>query len=178
MLLGFWDVGHALFKSTPESFPIKFIPGDIFDPTFFSPDGARASAPDLASLTNLTPLTGHVSAISGSSFFHLFSEDRQRELAQLFNALLSPEPGSIMFGQHVGSPNKGLRVDAMQRGQKEQDVRMFCHSPESWKEMWEGVCGQGKVDVQTILMEVERRDCVMLKDVAKFYLLVWSVKRI
>ncbi|THH16275.1 hypothetical protein EW146_g4351 [Bondarzewia mesenterica] len=32
--LGLWNLGHDLFRSTPESFPVPFIEGDVFDPSF------------------------------------------------------------------------------------------------------------------------------------------------
>ena len=28
----FWDYGHDLFLSTPESFPAAFLEGDVFNP--------------------------------------------------------------------------------------------------------------------------------------------------
>jgi hypothetical protein len=172
-----------LFKSTPESFPVKFLPGDIFEPSFLEPreilDTKPSSAvPDLSSLTSLTPLLGHVSAIHASAFFHLFSEERQLQLAKLFASLLSPEPGSIAFGSHVGLPQKGPRMGVRQPGQKEAATRMFCHSPQSWTEMWENVMGKGKVEVWATIKEVQRRDCVVIGEDTRSYILTWSVKRI
>ncbi|KAI0090002.1 hypothetical protein BDY19DRAFT_1056370 [Irpex rosettiformis] len=115
---GFWDVGHMLFKSTSETFPVKFIAGDILQPSFFDPQAkVEDSPPDLTTLASLTPLVGHVSAIHASSFFHLFDEEHQLKLAHLVNALLSPEPGSIAFGAHGGLPEKGLRVGSLKFGE-------------------------------------------------------------
>ena len=56
---------------------------------------------------------------------------------------------------------------------------MFCHSPESWKALWEEeVFAPGEVAVEAKLVEVQREDLgvVWLKE--KFYLLVWSVTRL
>ncbi|KAI0344097.1 hypothetical protein BDW22DRAFT_1128383 [Trametopsis cervina] len=178
----FWEIGHTLFRSTPESFPTKFVPGDVFDPTFLEPRHIVTSVPDgpqpdLESLTTLTPLVGRVSVIHTSAFFHLFNEERQEELARLVGSLLSPEPGSIICGAHAGQPQKGLRSEAWQAGQKSEDIRLFCHSPESWKELWEKIFGVGKVEVSAMLKEIERRDLEKGEDV-KVYFLVWSVKRL
>ncbi|KAI0700443.1 hypothetical protein BC835DRAFT_418851 [Cytidiella melzeri] len=176
---GFWDVGHELFKSTPGTFPVKFLPGNIFEPSFFDPSTTPSeNTPDLSGLTSLIPLTGRVSAIHASAFFHLFNEARQLELATLFAALLSPESGSVAFGSHIGLQEKGLRLEVLQPGQKDAEVRMFCHSPESWKEMVEGVFGKGKVDVWATLKEIQRKDYVKVNEKAKFYMLVWSVTRL
>ncbi|KAI9067915.1 hypothetical protein FKP32DRAFT_207472 [Trametes sanguinea] len=174
----FWELGHKLFRSTPETFPVPFIAGDVFDPThletvqpFYSPPDTPT--PQLSALTSLNPLRGHVSAIHASAFFHLFDEEQQLKLAQALAGLLSPEPGSMMLGAHGGQPEKGPRPSAASRP-------MFCHSPESWKELWDGqIFKKGTVRVEAFLRETERRD---LTDIVgpgtKFYLLVWSITRL
>ncbi len=55
---------------------------------------------------------------------------------------------------------------------------MFCHSPESWKELWEKeVFGEGKVKVEAFLTEVQRQDLPdMIID--KRYIMVWSATRL
>ena len=62
-----------------------------------------------------------------SSIFHLFPEESQLLLAKIVSSLLSPEKGSVIFGQHVGMRVKGLKDEVMYNG-----PNMFCHSPESW----------------------------------------------
>jgi len=186
---GFWDIGHKLFFSTPESFPVKFIAGDIFDPAHLAlvvdeDDNLTSTNPissqppeSLQSLTSLNPLRGHVSVIYASAFFHLFDEERQFELARLFAGLLDPRPGSTMFGAHVALPEKGTRTDSLFR----VNPGMFCHSPESWIEMWEDerVFGKGVVKVDARLHEVSRPARVIGTDKSKrFYLLIWSVVRL
>ena len=172
-------MGHKVFRSTPESFPVKFIPGDAFDDAFLAPGPIVTKAlndeppVDVAALTSLTPLRGRLSAIHASSFFHLFSESQQRELAHRLASLLSPEPGSLIFGVHVARPEKGLRVEFV-RGNA-AGARMFCHCPESWTALWEGVFGRGKVEVRTLLPEVPRPDA---PPGVKTYMMVWSVKRL
>ncbi|KAI0374558.1 hypothetical protein BV20DRAFT_987955 [Pilatotrama ljubarskyi] len=181
----FWELGHKLFRSTPETFPVPFVPGDAFDPThleavppFYSP--ADTPVPQLSTLASLNPLRGHVSAIHASAFFHLFPEERQFALAQALAGLLSPEPGSMLLGAHGGLPEKGFRLEGLRPNS--HGIPMFCHSPESWKELWDGqIFKQGTVKVNAFLHEVERKDLKSTPGVdpaAKFYLLVWSVTRL
>ncbi|KAM5531491.1 hypothetical protein V8D89_014816 [Ganoderma adspersum] len=178
----FWDMGHKLFKSTPKTFPVPFVPGDAFDPAFLEVAGPFSSPPneprpDLSTLTSLNPLRGHVSAIHASSFFHLFSEEKQLELAKALAGLLSPELGSVILGAHGGAPEKGLRVETF--GPNSHEVKMFCHSPESWTAMWDGeVFERGTVKVETDLIEVKRTDLVDVPEETKFYIQLWSVTRL
>ncbi|GBE78165.1 hypothetical protein BKA93DRAFT_784516 [Sparassis latifolia] len=171
---GFWELGHKLFKSTPETFPARFVPGDALDqsflqvvPPFYSPP--NTAVPALSSLTTLTPLAGHVSAIHSALFFHLFDEAQQLQLARALAGLLSPEPGSLLFGAHGGRVQKGLG-SPISRGR-----RMFCHSPESWAELWNGqVFRKGTVEVNSRLVEVS----LPTTEGEEFTLLVWSVVRL
>jgi len=189
-LKGFWDYGHELFNSTPETLPAAFIPGDIFDPALLAPRGAYLSVSDIASvlshegstlpplntLTSLTPLQGKISAIHASAFFHLFSEERQLALAHLVASLLPPEPGSVIFAQHGACPVKGFRVEGLSQatldkakaeGKFLSEFSMFCHSPESWRKLWVedvfgGTDGKGeeRVKVDAELKLVVRRDLI------------------
>ncbi|PSS37142.1 hypothetical protein PHLCEN_2v1015 [Hermanssonia centrifuga] len=180
----FWQIGHKLFKSTPNTFPVPFIPGDVFDPAFLAPAEIPATAPTeplppLSILTSLTPLIGRLSAIHASAFFHLFGERQQLELANRLAALLSPEPGSFILGEHAGRPEKGLRTEAVHLNFR--GTRMFCHCPESWKEMWETEVfgGKGNVKVEAALREVKRDDLIAdAVEGTKFYLMAWSVTRL
>lgn len=164
---GFWDLGHQLFKSTPDSFPVPFVPGDVFDAKLIEPveplyDPPSGPPPALSSLTSLTPLRGHVAAIHASAFFHLFDEPQQLAAAKALASLLSPLPGSLIFGSHVGLPQKGYHS------------KMFCHDPESWRQLWDGtVFKAGSVQVQ-----VELRDYHDLAAALFGHILYWSVKRL
>ncbi|KAF7367628.1 Methyltransferase ausD [Mycena sanguinolenta] len=173
----FWDVGHELFCSTPETFPVAFLPGDVLDPTFLKPVVPLISAtqltdsslPSLASLTSLTPLNGHLSVIHVSSVFHLLSEPDQIQLAHSLAGLLSPLPGSLILGYHIAQETAGLGPLDLNR----TDVRrMFCHSPESWVALWEGIFGEGMVKVEVELKKFGIRDGVDPS------WLIWSVQRI
>jgi len=129
--------------------------------------------PPLSTLSSLSPVQGKVSAIHMSAFFHLFLEDRQLQLAKIVSSLLSPEKGSVIFGQHSGLPVKGLK------GKKINgvDLKMFFHSPESWTQMWtEDVFnGNNRVKVDTELVSVVRKG---LPDPDDDIWLKWSVTRL
>ena len=105
--------------------------------------------PDLKRLTSLNPLRGHVSAIYAGSLIHLFQEEEQSAIAHKLAGLLSPEPGSMLLGGHGGRPEKGFWCPT------HLDYKMFCHSPQSWKELWEGVFGKDKVLVKARLRQEE-----------------------
>ncbi|KDQ58875.1 hypothetical protein JAAARDRAFT_33616 [Jaapia argillacea MUCL 33604] len=171
----YWDIGHELFKSTPTSLPVPFLQGDIFSQTFLSPSSAPSTPPPpLTILSNLTPLLGQISAIHASSFFHLFSESLQHTLAHRLGSLLSPLTGSIIFGSHGGALVKGIREgDKSRKGREGRE--MFCHSPESWRQLWDGeVFEKGSVEVFVEAKEVER----VGEESRKRILLVWWVRRL
>ncbi|EMD35921.1 hypothetical protein CERSUDRAFT_115828 [Gelatoporia subvermispora B] len=155
----FWQLGHEFFRSAQGTFPVPFIPGDAFDQDFLkrsSPvyDTPETPIPDLQALTTLTPLLGHVSAIHASAFFHLFSEEEQYKLAQSLAGLLSPKPGSMIFGAHSGREVPGLRTEF---APKEPGKYMFCHSPESWAELWDGkIFRKNSVKVEVLLISSDR----------------------
>ncbi|KAF9565192.1 hypothetical protein CPC08DRAFT_630136 [Agrocybe pediades] len=189
----FWDIGHELFKSTPKSYPVNFVQGNIFDDAFLSFGSGQSEAVPLNTITTLTPLIHRVSAIHTSSLFHLFSENDQLALARRLAALLLPEKGSIIFGQHGARPFKGDRVEApsfLAAGKGEhadtgltfEHQYMFCHSPESWRQLWtEQVFGPDqpfRVKVEAELIEEERKDLHYSVAVAgsKFWIMSWSVQ--
>jgi len=176
---GFWDLGHKLFKSDPSDFPITFVPGDIFDDNLVKAAGPVPTvAPgvsdewprvkDLKLTNSLNPLLGKIAAIHAAAFFHLFDdEEKQAIVAHKLAALLSAESGSIIFGSHAGSPTKGRKATEQLTGGSVFET--FCHSPESWKELWEKeVFTNGEVvcDAKNYDFGGDR------------WLLVWTVTRI
>ncbi|KAJ6579940.1 hypothetical protein DFH09DRAFT_1029875 [Mycena vulgaris] len=174
----FWGLGHELFRSTPESFPVVFVAGDAFDPDFLAPPTqepqsepvSATSGLDLRAVKSLNALRGRLSAIHSASLFHLFSEAQQLELARRLAGLLSPRAGSMIFGCHGAHPTKGYTLSAAGK-------HMFCHSPESWAVMWVGDGGVfevGSVEVKSVLRNVGK----VLNADTDFYLLFWSVKRL
>jgi hypothetical protein len=132
-------------------------------------------APDLRSLTSLNPLRGRVFTIHASSLFHLFNEEKQQILARALAGLLSPDPGSMIFGVQLGAAEKGLQPSLSGRARG-----LWCHSPESWTELWDGlVFEKGVVEVQSKLVHMQRR--AVQPDApqdATVPILVWSVTRL
>ncbi|KAF8491241.1 hypothetical protein F5888DRAFT_1637766, partial [Russula emetica] len=112
----FANLGHKLFKTTQETYPIAFVPGDVFDPNHLE------IAPPTASSAQASTGAGDPPS------------EKQLHLARALAGLLSPEPGSIIFGLHRGAPEKGFQPSL-----RRKDHRLWCHSPESWTELWDGV---------------------------------------
>lgn len=177
----FWTLGYRLFNDTPETFPVPFLEGDILDPAFLELSAPahmlpRDPLPDLSALTTLTPLNGRLSAIHASMLFHLFTEDKQLQLARALAGLLAPTPGAMIFGWHTGETEKGfIRSARLANG---DPVPMFCHSAESWKEMWENeVFEKGAVEVRAELQPLDAPPGVVPTGL-QFWQLVWSVTRV
>lgn len=138
-------------------------------PPFDSPPSDPV--PDLKTLTSLNPLHGHVSAIHTAAFFHLFDEADQLKAARALAGLLSPEPGSMIFGHHVASATSGIRSSPNPRG-----IYVYDHSPETWKAMWDGVVFEkGKVEVWAMLKEFESSTVAVG---GKVTIMGWRIKRI
>ena len=77
-----------------------------------------------------------------------------------------------MFGSQVGRVVKGFM-------QSSNGGQMFCHSPESWKELWvDQVFQQGKVEVDAFLKTIDPTDFAMFTKVTDIFILVWSVTRL
>ncbi|KAJ4490239.1 hypothetical protein J3R30DRAFT_3420182 [Lentinula aciculospora] len=139
----FWDIGHELFKSTPESFPAGFIGGDIFDdailaPPIAHPDDPNPDTVNLRDLTFLTPLRHRVSAIYVCNVFHLFNAGKQFELARRLASMLTRQPGSTIFGSHGVIP--------AQRSVTDVAPDSF-HSAKSFANMWNEVFEVGSVEI-------------------------------
>ncbi|KAH7335613.1 hypothetical protein B0J17DRAFT_670811 [Rhizoctonia solani] len=169
----FWDLGFKLFKDDSTTFPVPFLEGDVFSSQLLNLESPRPTErPHLPDLKSLTELLGHVSIIHASAFFHLFSEEVQRKLAERCVALLKTRPGSTIFGSHNGAPEPGIYSDL-----GGPDHHMFCHSPESWRDLWIELFGGQKIDVVAILEDSEvRRNLVGVAPPGKKkYALVWSV---
>ncbi|KAG9315671.1 hypothetical protein JVU11DRAFT_3317 [Chiua virens] len=181
-----WDFGYMLFCDTPESFPATFIAGDALSLDFLSPfkSGENPSVVNLADVRTLKDVQGKISAIWAASFFHLFPEQGQRQVAHALGALLSPEPGSMIFGYHISLPGTGCHDG----GISQSHTNMFCHNPESWEELWTGssttpstgvgplldgpVFPRGSVKLETTLVPVETQPAQGL------WRLIWSITRV
>ncbi|EJD40486.1 hypothetical protein AURDEDRAFT_115857 [Auricularia subglabra TFB-10046 SS5] len=119
----FWRLGEELY--TARSPGIRFLHADVFS-------------------FNFSADTPGASALYASALFHLFSEAQQRALARRLAALLKRERGSVAFGWHIGARSKGT----IQIGDGPGTV--FCHSPESWRALWEE---EGAVEVKAVLRD-------------------------
>ncbi|SJK98355.1 uncharacterized protein ARMOST_01620 [Armillaria ostoyae] len=134
----FWSLGHKLFKSTPDSFPARFIAADMLH-------------------------------LTDSAFFHLFDEEQQLQLGKIMARLLSSTPGSMIFGTHIGLPTKGHREEPITQARTRS---MFCHSPETWRSLWDGgIFPKGAIDVEVSLKEFDRPDVAG----AEYCILVWCI---
>ncbi|GAA99342.1 uncharacterized protein L969DRAFT_47497 [Mixia osmundae IAM 14324] len=102
---GFLDIGKEMYKHTDKQRGSpRFLAGDFFDDRFFDTSTSSSMNEDLNmdGLYSLAPLTGLVTTIFSSSFFHLFARDKQRLIAQRMIRLLKAASGSLVFGSHVG----------------------------------------------------------------------------
>lgn len=151
----------------------------MFDPDFLSlhepfTKEPQSLVPDIKSLESLNGLQGHVSAIHSASLFHLFSEDKQLQLARTLAGLVSPRPGSVIFGCHIAQPMKGFLEERLSSG----SLRMFCHSPDSWRELWDGqVFAHGTVKVSAVLKNIGDK-LFTGSSTADVHMLFWSVTRL
>lgn len=155
--LEFWALGHKLFKATSQTFRVPFLAGDVFDNSFIgtsTPVYGEPLAPqpiNLSELKSLSPLHGRVSVVRVAAFFHLFEEEGQLKAARALASLLSPEPGSMIIGDHIAAPEPKSIINP--RGEK-----IFLHSPDSWKALWDGtVFEKGAVAVEVMLHDFDWR---------------------
>ncbi|KAF8520668.1 hypothetical protein JB92DRAFT_2894244 [Gautieria morchelliformis] len=165
-----WEIGHRLFRSDSRSFPVKFVQGDIFDEralsTHTQPSPYR---PDLRMLRNLTPLTGHVTAISLQMVFHLFDLNRQTILARRLAHILSPSPGSLIVGRQMGSATPR---EILLHGNPH-----YVHNAESWERMWSKVYPRGSVEYRSVLQDLPPDIVTAAKDmVTVTQFLNWSIR--
>ena len=126
---------------------MPFIAGDVFDPKHIAPAPPTYSTPStprpiLSTLTSLTPLQGHVSAIHISQFFHLFDKEQQIALARIAASLLSPEPGSMIFGRHASMEESGSCYNSFRQ------TSMWCFGPSDWEKLWKEIFSEGEIEVE------------------------------
>ncbi|KAI6039677.1 hypothetical protein EDC04DRAFT_3112127 [Pisolithus marmoratus] len=169
----FPELSNFLFRTSKDTWAGHFIPGDVLDPEVLpvAPITRRGSKlgspPDLSTLTSLNPLHGRCSVIYASCFLPLFTEEQQVHLGRALAGLLSPEQGSLICGMQISKKEKGS--NPMVFGSSEYTV--FCHSPQSWTELWDGtVFEKGEVEVKINVWEFSVHQSV---DV-----MAWSVKRL
>lgn len=83
----------------------------------------------------------------------------------------------MLFGSHGGEPVKGFRVHEVAKG----GVAMFCHSPDSWRELWDGeVFKKGSVRVDAGLISLGKQEVQRLGGGPdkEFFKMWWTVTRL
>ncbi|EJD05483.1 uncharacterized protein FOMMEDRAFT_17776 [Fomitiporia mediterranea MF3/22] len=177
----FWGLGNKLYRTTEETFPVPFVQGNVFDAEHIAPAPPHYSSPTtprpvLSSLTSLTPLQGHVSALHVAAFFHLFGKEEQITAAHRLASLLSPVPGSMIFGTHTTRTVSGERIAAVRH------EKVYCFNPEDWCALWDGEAfRKGSVLTEaTIVDDFPWVGKGFGSDIEKVRraTMVWSVKRI
>ncbi|KAI6114481.1 hypothetical protein F5141DRAFT_1106970 [Pisolithus sp. B1] len=126
------------------------------------------SLPDLLTLTSLNPLHGHYSVINVSCVLRLFAQEQQLHLVRALAGLSFSEPGPLICGTQFSQKEKG-NVTTFFGSSK---PILFCHSPESWRELWDGVVFEKgevevKVNTRSFLVAGQTMDNM-----------VWSVRRL
>lgn len=154
---------------------MTFIHADLLDQCQLTPGPPLGDAPDLANLSSLNQLRGHVTAIHASALFHLFSEGDQLALARALRDLLGPVSGACVFGWSTGRAEVGF----IEFEGKVSHPRQFCHSPSSWEAMWNGIVfPKGSVEVEAYLGEFDHDVGVRLKGGVPPKRLDWVVRRV
>lgn len=168
-------MGHKLFRSSAATFPATFIQADLLDEAQIAPGPPSGDAPDLANLSSLNQLRGHVTMIHASALFHLFSEEKQRALALVLGSLLAPVSGASILGWSTGSTEAGF----IEFETSVSHPRQFCHSPSSWEALWNGVVfPKGTVEVGAHVRDFDHDVGVRLKGGLPPRRLDWIVRRI
>lgn len=101
----FLDLGHKLWNDKDTS-EITFIQGDIFA----IPSGPPNPFATLSQVKGLNDLVEKVDVLFMGSVFHLFDENKQKEMAYKC-AMLIPrrKVGTLVFGRHGGLVVKGTQ---------------------------------------------------------------------
>ena len=142
--------------------------------------GTAPGAPDNTplkdiELKSLNDLHGRVHAILADLFFHMFTKEQQYTLARSLASLLSPTPGSMIFGNHAGLQEEGL-------WEPDNNVtKLYCHSDKSWRKMWEDIFGKENVDVQVTLRAYAAKTDLngsFPGNMVPLYELEWSITRL
>lgn len=114
-------------------------------------------------------------AIHAAALFHLFSEEKQRELAMVLGSLLAPVSGASIFGWSTGTVEAGY----IEFEGSVSHPRQFCHSPSSWEALWNGIVfPRGSVKVEARLGEFDYDVGLRLKGGIALQKLEWAVRRV
>ena len=110
--------------------------------------------------TRFPPRLSFLIFFSSAHVLHLFSEEDQSSVAQKLGSLLLLESGSLILGSQITNTKEvtGGHLYFEPLGENAHRSRLWCHSPESWKAVWEEIFGADKVEVETKIIRWERED--------------------
>ncbi|KAG7527271.1 hypothetical protein FFLO_07101 [Filobasidium floriforme] len=160
------DLGYKQYRDRATC-DIKFVAGDICHDDLLQPIGqlARDGSNILDKTASDDLVHSNVRCISVFSFFHLFDEAGQLELARRLGSLLSNKPGSTIYGAHRGRATAG-------RAEKTRIGDIYCHSPSSWTSLWQERVFPESSGI-SVQVDVDFRDGPEDKDIDR--VMVWSV---
>ena len=99
------DFGHRLYNDASTS-KIHFFAANAFDIPYPPPpleSSTFHSISNLSEVTNISQMQGKATHLYAGFFFHMFSEEKQVDLALRFGSMVKHEPGAIIYGRHIGA---------------------------------------------------------------------------
>lgn len=132
------DSGYELFKDEEKIPRDNFIcPADLFD---------------TSQENQLRKLYDKVDILHATAVFHLFSGERQAEVARQCLRLVKKNPGSrsLILGGQAGN------VEA-QESERKDGTKMYRHNGESWKKLWQQICAEAEFGDKVKGVDVETR---------------------
>lgn len=101
----FLDFGHRLYGDASRC-NIHFMAADAFHIPYPAaptpPESEDITSTSLLDVTEVKQLQGKVTHLYAGLLFHLFTEEKQYTLALRLGTLVKHEPGTILYGRHVG----------------------------------------------------------------------------
>ncbi|KAL8665680.1 MAG: hypothetical protein Q9202_001990 [Teloschistes flavicans] len=136
---GFIEIGYDVFRDR-DSLKSQFVVEDMMLDQSEKSDSDRlerstnnTSTSPITPLVPLSSLEMQISVIAANSIFHLYNYSNQLKLARRAVRLLSPQPGSMILGRHLGS-----RVPGEYPGMNDNDTR-YAHDVASFQRFWDRV---------------------------------------
>ncbi|KAK4705933.1 hypothetical protein P7C70_g256, partial [Phenoliferia sp. Uapishka_3] len=178
----FINLGYLLFRDTRTS---PFTPRQLLHNIFSAPRSEPADCqehsatrfPDASNLASLGQLGRSARAIHAASLFHLFDRDTQKYLARRIAGLLVLREGSTIFGSQYAAKTEGSVIETVSGG----GAKVYAHSPESWKRLWEDVLEGYEIEVKAELKELGGGTSLaapikLHEGDQHGHLMIWSVK--
>lgn len=114
----FIDLGYDLFQDR-DSFPGRFVAGDLLDDAPTNP---------------ISSLAGSADFIFIASFLHLWNWDKQVQACVRLVRLLKDQPGTMVVGRQIGSPEPGEHLFPV-----DPSILAFSHDGATFTKLWEEV---------------------------------------